>query len=90
VINDIRGEEMLDSLRPFASRVVGAIVGALAGMLSNKVGIQVDPSTQASITTAVVVGAYGVAHKIVDRKLNPADSASGKLAVAGKAELLRM
>ena len=75
---------MLDSLRPFVSRVVGAVIGALAGILATKVGIQVDPSTQASITTAVVVGAYGVAHKVVDKRLNPADSASKRLAVAGK------
>jgi len=76
---------MLDSLRPFVSRVLGAVVGALAGMLSTKVGIQVDPSTQASITTAVVVGAYGVVHKVLDKRLNPADSASAKLAIEGKA-----
>lgn len=79
---------MLDNLRPFVSRVVGAVVGALAGMLSTKVGIQVDPSTQASITTAVVVGAYGVAHKIIDKKLNPADSASKHLALQGRSEAL--
>ena len=79
---------MLDNLRPFLSRVVGAVVGALAGMLSTKVGIQLDPSTQASITTAVVVGAYGVAHKIIDKKLNPADSASKNLALQGRSEIL--
>jgi hypothetical protein len=81
---------MLDNLRPFVSRVVGAVVGALAGMLSTKVGIQVDPSTQASITTAVVVGAYGIAHKALDKKLNPSDSASKKLSASGRAEALRM
>lgn len=72
---------MLDSLRPFVSRVVGAVVGALAGIISTKLGIQVDPSTQASITTAVVVGAYGVAHKALDKRINPSDSASKRLAV---------
>jgi hypothetical protein len=72
---------MLDSLRPFVSRIAGAIVGALAGILSTRVGIHVDPSTQASITTAVVVGAYGVAHKVLDKRLNPSDSASKELAV---------
>lgn len=77
---------MLDSLRPFVSRVVGAVVGALAGILSTKVGIQVDPSTQASITTAVVVGAYGIAHKMIDKKLNPADSASTTLVEKGRQE----
>lgn len=71
---------MLDSLRPFASRVVGAVVGALAGILATKVGIQVDQSTQASVTTALVVGAYGIVHKIVDKRLNPTDSASKRLA----------
>jgi hypothetical protein len=81
---------MLDNLRPFVSRVVGAVVGALAGMLSTKVGIQVDPSTQASITTAVVVGAYGIAHKALDKKLNPSDSASRKLSASVKTEALRM
>jgi uncharacterized membrane protein len=80
---------MLDGLRPFVSRIVGAVIGALAGALSTKVGIQVDPSTQASITTAVVVGAYGVVHKIVDKKLNPADTASTRLAAQGKEEIAR-
>jgi len=78
---------MLDSLRPFVSRVLGAVVGALAGMLSTKVGIQVDPSTQASITTAVVVGAYGVVHKVLDKRLNPADSAANGLVVKGRADV---
>jgi uncharacterized membrane protein len=81
---------MLDNLRPFVSRLVGAAIGALAGMLSTKVGIRVDPTTQASITTAIVVGAYGLVHKILDKKVNPADSASTKLVVAGKADLRRM
>ncbi|HET9636786.1 MAG TPA: hypothetical protein VFP26_12740 [Gemmatimonadaceae bacterium] len=56
-------------------------MGALAGIISTKLGIQVDPSTQASITTAVVVGAYGVAHKALDKRINPSDSASKRLAV---------
>jgi hypothetical protein len=77
----MRNVQMLDSLRPFVSRVVGAVVGALAGIISTKLGIQVDPSTQASITTAVVVGAYGVAHKALDKRINPSDSASKRLAV---------
>ena len=65
---------MMDSLRPFVSRIIGAVVGALAGILSTSVGIEVDPSTQASVTTAIVVGAYGVAHKVLDRKMEPASS----------------
>ncbi len=76
---------MRDSLRPFVSRVIGAVVGALTGILSTKAGIEIDPSTQASLTAAVVVGAYGVAHRVLDKKLNPADSASSKLAAQGKA-----
>jgi hypothetical protein len=67
---------MLDSLRPFVSRLVGALVGALAGVASTKLGIVVDPATQASVTTAVVVGAYGVVHKMLDKKLNPGDTAA--------------
>jgi hypothetical protein len=67
---------MLDSLRPFVSRLVGALVGALAGAASAKLGIVVDPATQASVTTAVVIGAYGVVHKMLDKKLNPGDTAA--------------
>lgn len=66
---------MIDSMKPLVSRVVGAMIGALAGMAATKLGIAVDPATQASISTAVVVGAYGVAHKILDRHINPGDTA---------------
>lgn len=67
--------DMLESLRPLISRFAGALIGAAAGMLTTKLGIPIDAPSQASLTTAVVVAAYGIAHKLMDRKLNPADSA---------------
>jgi hypothetical protein len=75
---------MFDSLRPFLSRIVATVLGGAFGWLTTKTGIEVDPATQASIAGAVVVGVYGVAHKLIDKKVNPADSASKHLAVDGK------
>lgn len=60
----------------FFSRIVGAAVGAGAGVLATKYGVDVDPGTQASVTTAIVVATYGVVHKVVDKRLNPLDTAS--------------
>lgn len=62
--------------RTVISRVIGAAVGAGAGVVSTKLGVDVDPVTQANITAAVVVGAYGIAHKLIDKKINPLDTAS--------------
>lgn len=77
---------MLDRFRPYVSRILGAGIGALAGVLSTKFSIPVDPSTQAAITSAVTAGIYGIAHKVIDKTVNPGDAASTHLAVQEKSE----
>lgn len=62
--------------RTVISRVVGGVIGAGAGILATKYGVDVDPATQASVTAAIVVGTYGVAHKLIDKRVNPLDTAS--------------
>lgn len=76
-----------DRFRPYVSRVIGAGVGAVAGSLAGKLGISVDPVTQASIAGAITIGVYGVIHKVLDKKVNPADSASTHLAVQSQADV---
>lgn len=71
----------LDKLRPFVSRILAAPIAAACAVLLHKTGIAVDDTT---VTAAVVAGAYGVAHKVLDKVTNPADTASAHLAVQGK------
>lgn len=74
---------MIDSLRPFLSRLIAPFVAAGTGWLFHRTGIVVDDAT---VTSAIVLGAYGIAHKVLDKKLNPGDTASSHLAVESKAE----
>lgn len=60
-------------------RIGGAAVGFIVAKAAEK-GITVDPAT----VTAIALGAYGVAHKVISSKVNPGDAASGKLASAEK------
>lgn len=70
-------------MRPFLSRILAPIIAGACGVLAHKTGIVVDDAT---VTAAIVAGAYGVAHKVLDKKLNPADSASAHLAAQGKTD----
>lgn len=72
-----------DRLRPFLSRLIAPVIAAACGAVAHKTGIVVDDAT---VTAAVVAGAYGIAHKMLDKKLNPADSASAHLAAQGKTD----
>lgn len=74
---------LFDRARPFLSRLLAPFVAAACGVLAHKTGIAVDDAT---VTAAIVAGAYGIAHKVLDKKLNPADTASANLAAQGKAE----
>lgn len=83
----------IDSLRPFLSRVIAALVSTLATWLLVHYGIDLDDATRHQLVDAIVgiiiptfTVAYALAHKTLDKKLNPADSASKHLAVEGKAE----
>ena len=79
---------MLDMMRPWLGRVIGAAVGFVSAFLSTKVGAfaAFGPEEQAAITGTIVVGVYALVHKLVDSKINPTDAASQVLAVKGKAE----
>lgn len=74
---------LLDKLRPFLSRIIAAPIAAGCAVLLHKTGIAVDDTT---VTAAVVAGVYGVAHKVLDKVANPADTASAHLAAQGKSE----
>lgn len=60
-------------------RIGGAAVGYVVAEGAKR-GITVDPAA----ITAIAIGAYGVAHKVISAKVNPGDAASPKLAAAEK------
>lgn len=79
-------------LRPIAARLAAAVVGALVSWLTVK-GIDVPADTQQAWIEAtvglmlLVFGiVYALAHKLINRKLNPADAATPGLAKIGKME----
>ena len=80
-------------LRPLLSRIFAAWIAALVVYLQIKFGITLDAETQTALLT-VMLGSfatiYGIAHKILDRYLNPGDAASSHLAVKEKAEVQEM
>ena len=67
---------MWDFLRPYISRIGGAIAGVVAAKISEGTGSVVDPST----LIGIVLGVYSVIHKLLDKKVNPSDAASATLA----------
>lgn len=58
-------------MRELLSRVLGGVAGGVSIWLADK-GFNVGPEVIIGIGMAV----YGVAHKIVDKALNPADTAA--------------
>jgi hypothetical protein len=77
-------------LRPLLSRVFAAWIAAFVVYLQFKFGITLDAETQAALLT-VMLGSfttiYAIAHKFIDRYINPGDAASSHLAVVEKAEV---
>jgi hypothetical protein len=75
---------MIDTLRPFASRIIASIVAAFASYLAVHYGLTLDADTQAGLQ-AVALGLFGVIysilHRLMDKSANPSDSASAHLAV---------
>jgi uncharacterized membrane protein len=75
---------MIDTLRPFASRIIASIVAAFASYLLIHYGVTLDADTQVglqSVAFAIFGVVYGVLHKLLDKNVNPSDSASAHLAV---------
>lgn len=59
-------------MRELFSRIAGAVAGGASAWLASY-GMDVPPEAIISIC----VGVYGVVHKLIDRKVNPADTAKG-------------
>lgn len=79
---------MIDMLRPFLSRVIGTVVGALVAWLAAK-GINIDAKTQQQVIEAlitIIIPVYSIAreivHRLIDKRINPADAASTRIAQA--------
>lgn len=71
---------MSELIRVVLGRLIGAGVGAAAGFAASKGIHTLSPDCTANLTTtltnAAMLAGYGVAHKIVNRKVNPADHAA--------------
>lgn len=78
---------MPDSLRPYLARLLAAVVPALIGWLCGKLGVKLDPTVVAELNTATVaLLLYGISHTTLNKKMNPGDAASSKLAAVEKQE----
>lgn len=67
-----------NTLRPFLSRQLASAIGALAAYLMLRYGVDLDTETQAGlVAVGMWVGnaVYSFIHKLMDKKLNPADVA---------------
>ncbi len=79
-----------DSLRPYLTRYLGIALAWLAGRLVVKYGITIPSEALQQFAEAIVdvVGimltAYATTHKTGNKYVNPSDTASKHLAVAGK------
>lgn len=69
-------------MRVLIARVAAAIVAVLVTFLAGKFGVEVSEDARATLTEGVtLIGlgvwgiSYGVLHKLMNRKLNPADTA---------------
>jgi hypothetical protein len=85
---------ILDSLRPFLSRILAPLISAVFTWLAVHYGINFADDTREQVIEALVVVIIplaqivnGVAHRVIDKKINPADTASTHLAQEGKAEV---
>jgi hypothetical protein len=74
---------MIDTLRPFASRIIASIVAAFASYLAVHYGFTLSADTQAGLQ-AVGLGLFGViysvVHKLMDKSVNQSDAASSHIA----------
>lgn len=82
---------MLDALRPFISRYAAILVAYVGGWLTVKYGVDLPPELRDVLkdtlsAVALFMVTYVTTHRLVDKKVNPADTASEHLAVEGKAE----
>lgn len=78
---------MTTFVRVLLGRLIGTAVAGLATWLMIHYGIVLDQDTQQKVTESAVVilmivfsVIYGITHKLVNKKLNPGDTASATLA----------
>jgi hypothetical protein len=83
----------LDTLRPFASRIIAPAISILLAWLATKLGITFGADTEGHLTefaVSIFLGVFlavnGVIHKTLDKKLNPGDAASSHIAAQEKTE----
>lgn len=88
-----RRNTMLDTLRPFISRLIAPFITAALGFLAVRFGLNFGEDAGGHITEYSVVLFIGLAqfingavHKAIDKKVNPGDAASATLASAEKVE----
>lgn len=84
---------MIDSLRPFLSRVLAPLITAALAWVAMHWGMDFGTDAAGHITeyaVVILVGLMqlvnGLIHRSIDKKVNPVDAASAPLAVAGKVE----
>lgn len=80
---------MIDSLRPFLSRIIAGWIAAVVAFMNAKYGITLDGDTQTAIMTlffAIASSVYAIVHRVIDKKLNPGDAASSHYASQEKEE----
>lgn len=69
---------MFDLLKPFLARIAGSIAGFIAAFLSaHEIAVLTndDITTLVSFLLLVFSIVYGIVHKIISKKTNPADVA---------------
>jgi ATP/ADP translocase len=84
---------MMDFLRPFLSRIISALVAGVATFALAHWQVNIPDETQhqfADSLTALLMPFFAiinsVVHKVLDKWINPGDSASKHLAVVEKRE----
>jgi hypothetical protein len=80
---------MIDSIRPFLSRILAGWIAALVVYLNAKFGVTLDGDTQTAILTLALglfSTIYSIVHRVIDKQLNPGDAASSHLASKEEAE----
>lgn len=87
----------MDILRPYLARIIAGLIASGCAWLAAKYGLSITPDIQSHAVEALVGFMlavfsllYSFLHKLLDKKINPADSASSHLAAKGLAEHERM
>lgn len=70
-------------MRAIIARIAAAVIAVLLTFLAGTLGVEVSPETTATLTEGVtLIGlglwgiVYAVFHKLLNRRINPSDSAA--------------